>query len=287
MADNLRFVQFPHPGREHRPDRRGGKMWNPHSRSHARKFMEFDGKWLDRDGSEGEGGLRAWGEWEAESELLCQLEQPFQDSQFPGYLWRPYYIPKDNYHRLHNTDPFIFGDRFLYSNCKQRQMQSLTDLGGGSVIAFGSGRNIRGEAKWVLDTVFVVADSLHYQARDAHRVLAEVAPDAFLTVTARPIDANQEASFTLYTGASETDPQDAMFSFFPAVPAGGETGFPRPPINLPGEYFNAKNWQSPKGVNSERTREELRGLWNALVDQVCEADLVLGTHASLPEKRNQ
>ena len=248
--------------------------------------MEFDGKWLDEDDSETEGRLRAWGEWEAESDLLCELEQLDQDSQFPGHLWRPYYIPKDNYETLHNTDPFIFGDRFLHSNCKQLQLQGLTNLGRGSVIAFGSGRNIRGEAKWVLDTVFVVADSLNYPSRDAHRVLADVAPEAFLTVTARPIDANQEALFTLYTGASVTDPVDGMFSFFPAVPAGGEIGFPRPQINLPGKYFNAKSWQSPKGVNSERTSEELRGLWNALAAQVCEADLVLGTHASLPEKRN-
>ena len=73
--------------------------------------MELDGKWLEKDGSEADGRLRAWGEWEAESDLLCELEQPDQDSRFPGYLWRPYYIPRDNYERLHNTDPFIFGDR--------------------------------------------------------------------------------------------------------------------------------------------------------------------------------
>ena len=80
MADNLRFVQFPHPGREHEPDPAGGKAWNTLNSQHARKFMEFGGKWIEDDGSARSGNLRAWGEWEAESDLVCGLIQPRQDS---------------------------------------------------------------------------------------------------------------------------------------------------------------------------------------------------------------
>ena len=171
MDHNLRFVQFSHPGREHEPDPSGGKAWNTLNSQHARKFMEFGGKWIEDDGSARSDNLRAWGEWEAESDLVCELSQPHQYSQYPRYLWHPYYVPKDNYKWLHNTDPFIFGERFLYSNCKQQALSGLRHLGRGSVIAFGSGKKVGGERKWVLDTVLVVADSLTYSAPEARRVL--------------------------------------------------------------------------------------------------------------------
>ncbi len=87
------------------------------------------------------------------------------------------------------------------------------------MIAFGSGRKIAGERKWVLDTVLVVADSLTYAAPEARRVLADAAPEAFLTVTGGPIVDNEEASFRLYMGATPDDPVEGMFSFFPAMAA--------------------------------------------------------------------
>ena len=154
------------------------------------------------------------------------------------------------------------------------------------MIAFGSGRKIAGNRKWVLDTVLVVADSLTYSAPEARRVLADAAPEAFLTVTCGPLVDNEQASFRLYRGATPEDPVGGMFSFFPAMPAHGDAGFSRPLIDLPGEYFNPRSWQAPKGVRQQRTSEELRGLWESLVGQVRRAGLLLGTHAALPEQRN-
>ena len=286
MADNLRFVQFSHPGREHKPDSDGGKAWSMLKSKHARKFMEFHGKCIESDGSVKSGSLRAWGEWEAESDLICKLSQLGQDLQYPHYLWHPYYIPKDNYRCLHNTDPFIFGERFLYSNCKQWALAGLRQLGRGSVIAFGSGRKIAGERKWVLDTVFVVADSQDYSAPDACRVLADAAPEAFLAVTGGPlVDSKDQASFRLYKGATPEDPVEGMFSFFPAMPAHGGAGFPRPVIDLHSEHFNPRSWQAQKGLRRNCTSDQLRGLWKSLVTQVREARLLVGTHAALPERR--
>ena len=289
MAANLRFVQFPHPGREHKPDHGGGKAWNKLKSQHARKFMEFGGKWIEDDGSTRSGSLRAWGEWEAESDLIRKLSQPGQDSKYPRYLWHPYYIPKDNYRCLHNTDPFIFGERFLYSNCAQwrgLKHSGLRQLGRGSVIAFGSGKEITGERKWVLDTVLVVADSLPYSAPEARRVLADSVPEAFLTVTGGPmVDSKDQASFRLYRGATADDPVDGMFSFFPAMPANGDAGFPRPVIELASEHFNPRSWQAQKGLRRNCTNEELRGIWKSLVSQVRGAGLLVGTHAAVPERR--
>ena len=248
--------------------------------------MEFPGSWIDSDNISRCGSLRAWGEWEAESDLLSKLAVPFRNSLYPRYLWHPYYVPKENYKWLLNTDPFVFGDRFLYSNCRQKKNPGLTRLGCGSVIVFGSGKLISGEWKWILDTVLVVADSLQYYAPEARRVLVNAVPDEFLSVTAGPIADNQRTSLRLYRGATPDDPVEGMFSFFPAMAVHEKSSFPRPSIELPSEYFNPGNCRAPKGLGRERTIEELRTLWDSLVLQVREAGLLLGTYASLPERRN-
>ena len=112
-------------------------------------------------------------------------------------------------------------------------------------------------------------------------------PEAFLAVTGEPIADNGRGLFRLYRGATPDDPVEGMFSFFPAMPAHGDTGFPRPLIDLPKEYFNPKSWQAPKGLRRECTREELRQLWQSVAAQVHEAGLVLGTYAATPERRKE
>ena len=68
------------------------------------------------------------------------------------------------------------------------------------------------------------------------------------------------------------------------MPASSSSGFPRPPI-VRIEQVNPRNWRAPKGHGEERTLKELRRLWDSLVAQVLQADLVLGTYANLPERR--
>ena len=299
MADKRCFVQFPHPGGEHKPDGSDKISWNKTRRNnrpnnHKRKFMQFPGKWTASDDSPHRGELWAWGEWEPESRLIRELDQPRGNRDYPGYLWQPYYVLKHDYRGLHNTDPFIFGDCVLYSNCGQvaPSKRGLKHLDEGSVIAFGSGKKgVGGEWRWWLDTVFVVANSDLYPASGACRVLKDWTSDVFGIVTGGPLAGNHEAGcaadvrLRLYRGATPDDPVDGMFSFFPARPAGGGAGFPRPVIDLPSEYFNPRNIQAPKGISRRRTPAELRSIWADLVAQVRQAGLVLGTHAALPERR--
>ena len=311
MADSRCFVQLSHPGREHERDHGPHKAWNRMDYGHARKFMLLHGEWIEEDGARQAGDLHAWGEWEAESELVSTLNPPAGDWLHPRYLWRPYYVPKSSYEGLHNTDPFIFGQRFLYSNCGQPKRPGLRQLDRRSVIAFGSSKKVRGEWRWMLDTVLVVRDFKDYPWSDARNALRDWAPSTFLDVTISPLtgDAGQstpascaptptgctptiptEGATTddllrLYRGATPDDPVDGMFSFFPASPAGGDSGFTRPFIELPADYLNPKSAQSPKGLRRNRTPDELRGLWGQLVEQVRDAGLVLGAHAELPERR--
>lgn len=300
MDDNRCFVQFSHPQREHGPT--DGKIWHRlerHGRkqSHMRKFMQLRGRWMiDGDQRDQQtGDLHAWGEWEPESELIAQFsplagDSPYPRYLWPRYLWRPYYVPKDSYKGLHNTDPFIFGERFLYSNCFQSQ-GGLKQLDKGSVIAFGSGK--KKIDRWMLDTVFVVRDFKDYRMSHVLDDLKNWAPTTFLDVTGRPLCADatggsscgppREEQLRLYRGATPDNPVDGMFSFFPASPARNDTGFPRPFVDLSAEYFNPRSFRSPSGFRRHRTPDELRSLWNCLASQVRKAGLVLGTYAELPE----
>lgn len=296
MAGRRCFVQFPHPGQEHSPV--SGRNWLKTSSPHMRKFMQFRGDWIERDGTtRRDDCLRAWGEWEAESELIRKFTVG-REPHHPHNLWKPYWEPKHSYRCLRNTDPFIFGDCFLYSNCGQPVVskRGLKHLGKGSVITFGS--KVEREAKWALDTVFVVRDSLLYDPLDARRALAGKVPLAFLAVTGGPLtddpklrelaDKGNRQEFRLYRGATPKDRVCGMYSFFPAIQASSNCSFARPIVGLPEQFFTY-NCQAPKGIGQhlpERTLNELRLLWDLLVAQVRCAGLVLGTRAEIPPRRD-
>ena len=244
--------------------------------------MRLNGKWIAEDETEREGELWAWGEWEAESDVT-DLVQPEDDPRLSPYLWKPYYRRRQSYAGLHNTDPFIFGKRFLYSNCGQPRggNSGLRHLGRGSIIIFGS----QFEGEWVLDTVFVVAGSQRYEASQAHTELERLGPRAFLDVTARPIvDNGDEGELRFYCGATPDDRVDGMFSFFPAREAGGDAGFARPRIDLPSNYFNIGQLRRHRHSCSVGS-EELVRLWECIVSQVRDCGLKLGTYAALPRRR--
>ena len=76
-----------------------------------------------------------------------------------------------------------------------------------------------------------------------------------------------------------------MYNFLPASPACDESCFPRPVVSLDGDHFNPRSWQAPKGTKRELLIDELRRLWDSLVEQVLGAGLVLGTYAQFPERR--
>ena len=299
----LRFVQFPHPGWEHEPDDPNGKgrswhktyrklengecVWN----SHKRKFMRLrGGQWIDEEWCKHIDDLYAWGEWEPESILVPGFNPPKDDPLAPRYLWDPYWVRKKDYSGLHNTDPFIFGERFLYSNCYQPRIRRLRALAPGSLIMFGSCKQDGGEWKWMLDTVFVVRDSFPYDPRNPRPDLEGKVSETFLEVTGGPLSSNplppDVEKFRLYRGVTPDEHEEfgGMFSFFPAKPAGDHSAFRRPFIKLPQSFFTSGNLQSPRITEVDRLCE-LRELWDSIVAQVRAAGLVLGTHTDLPPER--
>ena len=317
MSNKSCFVQFPHPGTEH--DIKSGSDWNKNvnNRPHRRKFMQFSGKWIEEDGKKGGGDLWAWGEWEAESILKREFKDVGvyeEGSALPRYLWEPEYAVRSNYDGLHNTDPFIFGESFLYSNCKQRTTKTnkatnLQNLERGSVIVFGSGKGVEGERKWMLDTVFVVSEFVDYDPLTMRMKVEDkwedlkfkddwIPPGAFYHVVVgpfgyKPRELNSRRPETgpthrLYRGATPDDCVDGMYSFFPTIPAKCDLPFARPFVDFgEGEkcHLNPRFWQGTKGATKDLDVGKRVELWTKLVDCVFKRGLFLGTHGAIPERR--
>ena len=142
------FVQFPHPGSEHEPT---GPMMDWNRGQHARKFLKAHGRYVV-DGVAREGAVAFWGEWEPQSRVVETF--PPEIPGGPCFLHEPFWVSQPDGDRLQNTDPLVFGDRFLYSNCRQRRNRKLRELAPGSIVLFGSKRR----SEFVLDTVLVISD---------------------------------------------------------------------------------------------------------------------------------
>jgi hypothetical protein len=279
MADTAGFfVQFPHPGGEHNPPT-DDMPWN--TGHHRRKFLVAPGRYLDGDDQLGEADLVFWAEWEPPSRVECRWPAA---GRLPRALHRPYWGEPTRRVRQ-NTDPWVWGDRMIYSNCKQvfgpqRRPTSMQRLTCGSVICFGS--TIDGE--FCADTVFVVASAEPWVPADAGDLDVD---DAFRTCTAGSIAAGRRdahLSLTLYRAATVQDPVEGMFSFVPARRAEAEEPrFARPPIRLPG-FINSSSRQSTWGSRRPLPMDTLRDAWEAVRHQVLAADLLLAVRLHTPNR---
>lgn len=273
------FVQFPHPGDEHRPQT-DQMPWN--TGDHRRKFLAGPGRYVDAGDRVEEAELVFWGEWEPPS----VLERRWRPSgRLPRALHRPYWAEPAGRAPRQNTDPWVFGDHMIYSCCKQvigleRRPTSMQRLTRGSVICFGS--TIDGE--FCVDTVFVVASAEPWVPAD----IADLDVDeAFRVCTAGSIAATDEdahASFTLYRAATFDQPVHGMYSFVPARLADSEDPrFPRPAVTSPliNPASSRAVWGSKRHLPIGRAREE----WESVRRQVLDANLLLGVGLETPPFR--
>ena len=290
------FVQFPHPGKEHRPAS-DDMPWN--AAPHGRKFLIAPGRYVDAAGQRAAAELVLWGEWEPPS----RIEQRWPPSgQLPHVLHRPYWITPRTTGFRQNTDPWVWGEQMLYSNCKQppgahRRATSMRRLTPGSVICFGS--TIGGE--FCLDTVFVIASAEPWSPAKARELDVS---EAFLTCTAEAVTTGEthaaggcmpnpivcgprdgEIELTLYRGATVDAPIDGMYSFAPtSIADRGSARFARPAIRLP-DLINPASRQNTRGSKDALTSERVHVAWRSVVDQVLEAGLVLGVSFQTPRHR--
>ena len=283
MDNTLCFVQFMHQGGEHQPDDGCFKSWNRDK--HKRKFMVSQGRYVRR-GSKGatadrweeeSGELAFWGEWEPQSEVICRIDGP--KPHWPRFLYRPFYVVPAWYKGLQNTDPLVFGG-FFYGNCMQHRKgrpTQLCHLENGSVVLFGS----HASGNFILDTVFVVRDSVRYD-RASFRSKHKRCIPAYRTykdVVLKPLfqsacghregcSPDKAGPYRLYIGATYDKPtDDGMFSFFPCMRRGERCeGFKRPVIDLPG-LIDGSLRQGFR-LNRQVDRAKVACLWRSVVDKV-------------------
>lgn len=151
--------QFTHPGSEHVPGYKLPKSdfkfknWN-YNKSHRRKYIRSMAEFIDKSGKRQRGQVDFWGEWEPNS-ISKTIGNANSNKLYPKNIHYPIFLApttgvydpspitekaldimkKEQEHKetMQNTDPFVFGDNFFYTCCKQKQTKKLEP---GSVIIF-------------------------------------------------------------------------------------------------------------------------------------------------------
>jgi hypothetical protein len=307
MVRKVYIVQFTHPGGEHtlnRQEKKGHiKEWN--YGGHKRKFLKAVGQCVQEDGSlTSKKELLFWGEWEPTS-MVNSLNCPEETAVMPNFVHEPFLTR--NEHGLvlppwkngkfitrngkkepckrQNTDPFVFGDYFLYSCCKQRKkiknsaqttFTKLGELEKGSIILFGSTISKKqGGPYFVLDTVFVVGDYKNYNSKNSPIDLKDFVPSDYFDIMGftnwDPVN-----DFVCYKGATVSNPFDGMFSFVPCKPFDSTgIGFPRVKLTSTDLDIISDNLNA-----APKFRDDLpiKDLWNKICDIVRKQGFELGVN---------
>lgn len=278
MKMSIRIVQFSHPGVEHMLTRRELKTspivkeWN--NGAHKRKFLRARGVCVSSDDTlSEEKDLLFWGEWEPYSEVEVLTYNMAQKNRLlPTYVHKPFlkvqrngspyyyiYFPptpksKNSLARVSctdiicdknkiprsNTDPFVFGDYFLYSCCRQYKKNGglsytyMKYLKEGSLILFGSSvlNSPNEEPYFALDTVFVVAESRLYNIDTYDKDLSDFIPQYYDEIMGFKYW-DKGIEMRCYHGATVENRINGMYSFVPCKSCSSETpswGFERPKL---------------------------------------------------------
>lgn len=254
---------------------------------HRRKFLQAPGRLLGPDGNVRQTDVVFWGEYEAASRVTRRWPAC---GTLPTALHEPLVTSPPDSPRRQNTDPWVFGTRFMYSNCRQLtpsgRPSALQSLPRGSVVLFGSQTG----GHFCLDTVFVIAEPIPYTVRDAAGLPVD---DVFRTCTIESLAAYQHAvidlraaGFTLYLGATHDDPVEGMFSFTPALPASDDgPRFTRPPY-CDTRFVNPQSRQSPSGAKMPRPICEVYQAWHAAVQACTNHNLDLAVQVRIPNVKH-
>ena len=284
------IIQFLHPGKQYEIERgqanRGYRFFDGDQQSgilywssldsHRRKYIRTSGNQINALGGpllENQ-ELVFWGEWEAHS-VFTLIGGQNGGSEHPQHIHQPF-ISREH-EGSQNTAPFVFGDCFVYSNCLQsfRTMRGLPD---GSLIIFGSEIPVNGADSFVLDTVFVVQDSLPLDRGHLQNIqdrTSEVFKDAVL----RKIDVN--GHHRIYFSTTYGSGKREYYSYFPCRPH--NAGVMLRPA-LPARKFDLKTPGSHQGIHI--VQRGCLQYWRLLTDHLLNTGYSLGVKAHLPQRTN-
>lgn len=286
----LQIVQFVHPGFEYhrqehvgRRSRHSGVMaWKPGRSAHDRKFMLTQGSLFDLEAEKDHQSvpLGFWGEWEGPS-IFWKVESP--GKPFPRVVHAPFRPASHPTEPVQNTDPMVFGDAFIYSNCLQPTYRSLRTLSPGSVVLFGRYARTDGRPSFSLDTCLVVdrVQALAPIPLDADSYGMDLLEDAVLC----PLHSEgAEDDLSVYSGRRRSADAPGPFSFFPAlIMHSSPPLFARPELHPTGALQGVISPGNMQGIKvTAHLSVTDREVWTEVARQVSQQDCGLGHHAVPP-----
>lgn len=294
-----KIVQFFHPGsetpesfiREGLSSGQKYKAWK--TGSHSRNFIKSPGEYVDAYGQKSAEDLVFWGEWEAKAlvvknfgkeadpqRLIEPIKCKLSADKLPGNC--------GDKKSCQNIDPFVFGECFRYSCCKQGAFRFLKELDEDSIILFGAYKN----RKFLLDTVFVVGKyPIKYSDRNGLKGIPDF-EDYCNYLLVDFMDINPYDKCVYYEG--KTFSENEMYSFSPAKVYSEPTGSAFRRIELNAEllesFFGGTSFsdEMKMGVNGQGgkdfPKEVIRQGWERLKDFVLAQGCVLGVKFDIPVK---
>lgn len=291
------IIQFSHSGQELNLSRRsrkkglaykfdspvldtGIRFWNKEP-SHKRKFIKHQGWYLKNIGNSFDpkpkkAELCFWGEWEPQSLFKLTGNRYSRTPSLPHAIHYPFFSTRGI--GRHNTDPFVFGEHFYYTNCKQNTYRILRTLNKGTVIIYGSEKN---KTDFIIDTLFVV-DKCE-TVTDYH-----LKPTIYPTILRKAtLDLHRGLpnNMKLYKGKmydftkhySESEPY--TFCFVPCKVNCDLVGFERPVID-----WQKFNLQKPgAGTVTRKVNYSSEGnFWHDLVAEIIKQGFSLGVKFEMP-----
>lgn len=288
-----KVVQFVHPGfeyhkREHigpRNQRSGVMPWKEGGSIHDRKFMWHPGSALDVESGTDHVGvpLTFWGEWEGPS-VFWKLDAP-EGELLPSIVhapFRPAEVPTTS---VQNTDPMVFSDAFIYSNCRQPSKPVLRGLPEGSIILFGRlgkrGETRKKEPFFTLDTCLVVdrVQSLPARPFDESSYGSDIVEDTALCAL---YTEGARGDLVVHTGRTRAEAD--VFSFVPArISVEAPSLFARPELR-PKDGLEDVISPGTQAINvtHDLSDADRDAVWKAVVHQVADQGCLLGYHAAEP-----
>jgi hypothetical protein len=290
-----KIIQFLHTAQEATPANELDNIipWN-NDDNHRRKFILSNGMFVNEKVEQEEGELVFWGEWEAQSEIE-RINRGNPNP--PNYLNRPFINPAVP-NRTHNTDPYVFGDKFRYIICKQGYFHYvLTNLEPYSIILFGSSIN----GQFCIDTVFVVSnDKTNYTVNTIENLFPLENRGQYYHASVNPIydefeynrnaqsedfcRINDQKEYTFYKAVNFLDRQNynGLYSYVPCKVYNEQNFiFRQPAITL--DFINDEQRQ---GINSKDcSLKEIVSYWNEITNQIQNKNLKQGTYFKTPELR--
>jgi len=268
----------------------GTRGWN-NLDQHKRKFIfSKDAKYFDSlNGNVKTGDITFWGEWEPHSNFKV-ISKDTKDFFGPRMLHFPFYDKRYTGRKRQTTDPYVYGDNFWYTHCKQSTEspnQALKHLDNNSIIVMGSERNK--DKKFLVDTVFVVKKK-HSQNEmiENYSKLTNLLVKINLEMDASHLllRDKKHSDFGFYMGKNYKD--NDIFSFVPAKIYNNENpGHERLVLDTNDKFYNLQRTGSgsvQKLVLKTSSLSDIDNYWMHLVNEAFNQGFVLGVQ--IPEPTN-